>query len=144
MSPHAANLRLGRHSEIGRAYHVTTTTQGREPVFADLGAARTLIHCLRGSDDQGRTETLAFVVMPDHLHWLFVLQSGTLSDAMGAVKSVSAHQLGRRIWQPGYYDHGVRTEEDLRTLARYIVANPLRAGLVGHLGDYPHWDAVWL
>jgi hypothetical protein len=29
-------------------------------------------------------------------------------------------------------------------LARYIVANPLRAGLVEHLGDYPHWDAVWL
>jgi hypothetical protein len=29
-------------------------------------------------------------------------------------------------------------------VARYIVANPLRAGLVEHLGDYPLWDAVWL
>jgi len=28
--------------------------------------------------------------------------------------------------------------------ALYIVANPLRAGLVERLGDCPHWDAVWL
>jgi hypothetical protein len=29
-------------------------------------------------------------------------------------------------------------------VARYIVANPLRAGLCRHLGDYPLWDSVWL
>jgi len=34
--------------------------------------------------------------------------------------------------------------EDLMKVARYIVANPLRAGLAGHLADYPHWDAIWL
>ena len=32
----------------------------------------------------------------------------------------------------------------LRDVARYIVANPLRAGLVERVGDYPYWDAVWL
>ena len=36
------------------------------------------------------------------------------------------------------------TDEDLKKTARYIVANPLRAGLVKRLGDYPHWDALWL
>ena len=34
--------------------------------------------------------------------------------------------------------------KDLRELARYVVANPLRAGLVQSLRDYPHWDAEWL
>ena len=103
-----------------------------------------LIRCLQASDHQGRTDTLGFVVMPDHIHWLFVLREGALSDAVAAVKSVSAHRLGRRIWQSGYYDHAVRSEEDLRALAGYIVANPVRAGLVKRIGDYPHWDAVWL
>jgi hypothetical protein len=28
--------------------------------------------------------------------------------------------------------------------ARYVVANPLRAGLAQSLGHYSHWDAVWL
>ena len=31
-----------------------------------------------------------------------------------------------------------------RAAARYIVANPLRAGLVKQIGDYPLWDAIWL
>ena len=42
------------------------------------------------------------------------------------------------------YDHGLRDGEDIKQLSRYILANPLRAGLVEFAGDYPHWDAVWL
>jgi len=51
---------------------------------------------------------------------------------------------GGPVWQKGYYDHAVRCDEDLRRLARYMIANPLRAGLVERIGDYPLWDAVWL
>lgn len=51
---------------------------------------------------------------------------------------------GRKIWQAGFHDHAVRREEDLAGIARYIVANPLRAGLVDAIGDYPLWDALWL
>ena len=32
----------------------------------------------------------------------------------------------------------------MKTMARYIIANPLRAGLVEHIGQYPLWDAIWL
>jgi hypothetical protein len=32
----------------------------------------------------------------------------------------------------------------LLAMARYIVANPLRAGIAHSLADYPHWDAIWL
>ena len=48
------------------------------------------------------------------------------------------------IWQRAFFDHGLRDDEDTAKVARYIVANPLRAGLVTKLGDYPHWDAIWL
>ena len=44
----------------------------------------------------------------------------------------------------GLHDHAVRSDEDFRALARYVVANPLRAGLVSQIGDYPLWDAAWL
>lgn len=56
----------------------------------------------------------------------------------------SARAIGRQLWQANYHDHAMRNEEDLPSLARYIVANPLRAGLVARIGDYPLWDAVWL
>ncbi|MCF6281296.1 MAG: hypothetical protein L3J28_03650 [Candidatus Polarisedimenticolaceae bacterium] len=42
------------------------------------------------------------------------------------------------------HDRAIRKEEDLVAIARYIVANPLRAGLVKSIKDYPHWDCVWL
>ncbi len=48
------------------------------------------------------------------------------------------------LWQKGFHDRALRREEDLVTVARYVVANPLRAGLVEKLGDYPLWDAIWV
>ena len=48
------------------------------------------------------------------------------------------------LWQRGYHDRALRRDEDLKAAARYIVMNPLRAGLVKRPGDYPLWDAVWL
>jgi REP element-mobilizing transposase RayT len=100
----------------------------------------------------GRADTLAFVVMPDHFHWLLQLgEETTLSCVVQSMKSFSAHRIvpmigseGRKIWQAGFHDHAVRREEDLAGIARYIVANPLRAGLVDAIGDYPLWDALWL
>ncbi|BAU72594.1 Transposase [Metapseudomonas furukawaii] len=49
-----------------------------------------------------------------------------------------------RLWQKGFHDHALRSDEDVKTVARYVVANPLRAGLVERLADYPFWNAIWL
>ena len=144
-------LRKGRYSEKGRAYHVTTTTYNRMPLFQDWRLGRFVVHALRHSQNQNQAETLAFVVMPDHLHWLFMLGNAlSLSTLMSRLKGRSGRQVrqtlgaARPTWQHGFYDHAIRRDEDLRATARYIVANPLRAGLVTDIGDYPLWDAVWL
>ena len=143
--PHGKDLRKGRVSLPGQAYHITTITLDRRPVFSDLRSARLLINALRAAQTRDEATTLDVVVMPDHLHWLLQLEADTsLSAVVGAVKAVTAHGLGARVWQGGFHDHALRQEEDLAKLARYIVANPLRAGLVQRVGDYPHWDAVWL
>ena len=142
--PHASNLRTGRYSEQGRIYLVTAVTQNRIPCFHDLMKARCVVRCMRETQQHGLADTLAYVLMPDHLHWLITLgERRTLSAVVGGVKSMTARRIGNSIWQPGFHDHAVRRETDLVKLARYVVANPLRAGLVRRLGDYPHWDAVW-
>ncbi|MFK5927062.1 MAG: hypothetical protein QM483_10570 [Desulfuromusa sp.] len=56
---------------------------------------------------------------------------------------VSRPRMDEPIWQKGYHDHALRDDEDLRQVARYIVANPVRAGLVVRAIDYSHWDAEW-
>lgn len=149
-SPGQQALRKGRFSGTGHIYHVTTTTFQRRPVFTDLWPARCLVAEMRALQTEEWLDTQAWVIMPDHLHWLFQLGSSDLPRVMQRFKSRSAIAVNRllgsrdRLWQPGYHDHALRKDEDIRHVARYIVANPLRAGLVARLADYPHWDATWL
>lgn len=138
------DLRKGRVSQSGVVYHITTVTQNRIPCFASLDNGRKVVRQLMALQTEGRAETLCYALMPDHLHWLMVLQEGKLSEAVQLLKGRSAHAIGQAIWQANYFDHAVRQGEDLRKLAQYIVANPLRANLVERIGDYSLWDAVWL
>ena len=144
-------LRGGRCSLPNHVYHVTTSTHDREPFFTNYHLGREVLLALKREDEAGHAETLAFVVMPDHLHWLMRL-TGTrdLSVVVNTVTSFSARRINfllrRRgpVWQKGFHDHAIRVEEDLIAAARYIVANPLRAGLVDDIGAYSLWDAEWI
>ena len=146
----ANQLRRGRFSEPGRLYLLTTVTQQRKPLFQSLHAARLVITELRQSERHGSCRSLAWVLMPDHLHWLVELHSVTLSSLMRQFKSRSGTALCKagigsgQVWQRGFHYRALRQEDDVRKIARYIIANPMRAGLVTQIGDYPHWDAVWL
>jgi REP element-mobilizing transposase RayT len=145
-----AGLRTGRYSENGQIYLLTSVTNGRQPLFADWRVGRLVVDEFRRTQNEGRVQSLAWVVMPDHFHWLIELRKGSLGQLMRRVKALSAQATMRKIhnplpvWQKGYHDRAVRREEDLPGIARYIVANPLRAGLVRRIGDYPLWDAIWL
>ena len=142
---HAKNLRTGRCSEPNRMYVITMVTVDRKPIFLEFPAARLLVNVLQKHEELAFANTLCFVVMPDHVHWM--MQLGTvhsLSNTMQALKSITSRKLGKTVFQKGFFDHAIRREEDIKKLARYMVANPLRAGLVNNINDYPHWDAVWM
>ena len=103
------------------------------------------MRCLHDSDVVRHVQTLAFVVMPDHVHWLLQLEErGCLPDAVRLYKAKVSLAIGQQIWQRGFHDHAVRDDESLRDIARYIIANPLRAGLAKSIREYSHWDAIWL
>ena len=94
---------------------------------------------------------LAWVLMPDHAHWLIQLgEKNTLGLVVNRIKSASARLANRvlarqgALWQSAYHEHALRSDEDLRAVARYLVANPLRAKLVQRIENYPFWDAVWI
>ncbi len=143
--PHGKNLRKGRVSLPNQIYLVTAVTAARKPVFASFAAARLAVRCLHDKDIERHAQTCAFVVMPDHIHWLFQIEEGgKLSGVVRLYKAKVSMILRHRVWQRGFHDHALRNDEDLRDIARYIVANPLRAGLVKSVGEYPHWDAMWL
>jgi REP element-mobilizing transposase RayT len=138
-------LRSGRHSQAGQVYLLTMVTLNRHPFFSDFQAARCVVRTLLSEQHLGRASTWSYVLRPDHLHWLMQLGEHVhLAQCVQGFKSMVSRQLGQAVWQSGFHDRALRQEEELQTIARYIVANPLRAGLVKRVGDYAHWDAMWL
>ena len=141
-------LLRGRHSHCGAYYVVTSVTERRRPLFRDPAVTRCIVNEIGRAS--GCVDTLAWVVMPDHVHWLFALGEVDLGCVVQAMKSRSTKAIhavaGMRepVWQRGYFDHRLRSDEDLHGQARYIVANPLRAGLVETLAAYPFWWCKWI
>jgi len=98
-------------------------------------------------------DTVAIVVLPEHLHAIWTLPVGD-ADYSGrwrrikAAFSRSLEQAGlivRRpggagydVWQPRFWEHTIRDEDDLRRHVDYVHYNPLKHGLVTRLADWPH------
>lgn len=148
---HGHALRKGRVSIGNGVYLITTTTLARQKLFADFDAGCAAARCFEDACLLGDAKMLAWVLMPDHLHGLLQLgERDELSVVVNRLKSASAqyanHVLGKTgaVWAKAFHDHALRSDEDLQNVARYVVANPLRAGLVAQVGNYPFWNAVWL
>ena len=147
--PGCRALRKGRCSLVGQAYLITFVTAQRRAVFADPLLALSCCRAMVDSRHWQQAELLAWVLMPDHWHGLIVLgEQVKLSAQVARIKACSARamdvDLARPVWARGFHDHALRKEEALIDAARYIVLNPVRAGLVSRCGSYPWWDAVWL
>jgi putative transposase len=80
--------------------------------------------------------------MPDHLHLLLVGESedADLRVCVKRFKQLTGfaykkeHQ--QRLWQHGYYERVLRDDEATLAVVRYILENPIRAGLARRLGEY--------
>lgn len=135
----------------GHVYLITTATHLRRRLFDDFRTARVAVLALNDWKTLGRCTLTAWVLMPDHLHAILHLgDDDELSQAVNRIKSRIARDVNRHlclrepVWQSGFHEHLLRAEEDLRGVARYVVMNPVRAGLVRRASEYPHWDAMWL
>ncbi len=144
-------LRCGRVSLAHHAYLLTSVTIGRQCFFADFHAACAAARCFEDGAILGDARMLAWVLMPDHAHWLLQLgEQDALGTVVNRIKSASVRLanrvLARRgaLWESAYHDHALRSDEELRDVARYVIANPVRAGLVQRIGDYSFWNAGWV
>jgi REP element-mobilizing transposase RayT len=129
---------------------VTTATRHRTPVFAQFDVALVVARCHADPAMFLDARLLCWVLMPDHWHGLIELGEASLPRVVNRFKSTTSHSAktivrgAYAIWERGCQDRAIRRDEDLVAAARYLVLNPVRAGLVTRVGDYPFWDAVWL
>ena len=119
-------------------------------MFRDPSSANAVIAEINRSQECDDVESLAWVLMPDHLHWLFCLRCSDLSAVVQKMKCRSANSINRArdrhgsVWQAGFYDRRLDNEESLHLQARYMIENPLRAGIVSSLEEYPYWWCAWV
>ncbi len=66
------------------------------------------------------------VVMPNHVHIIFVLNSSELKlgEIVRRFKAKVSHKFKEFIWQPNYYEHVIRNEMALNRIRKYILNNP--------------------
>jgi REP element-mobilizing transposase RayT len=82
--------------------------------------------------------------MPDHVHLLLeaITDDADLRAAMHDWKQqtgfVWKQRTDRRLWQSGYFDYVLRDEDSLPSIVKYIISNPVRAGLVSDVSQYLH------
>jgi putative transposase len=82
--------------------------------------------------------------MPDHIH--FVVEGvSTTADLQSLAKDFKQRtgfaykrQTGQPLWQEGFYDRVLRQDENLEETVRYLLGNPVRAGLVRHPIEWPY------
>jgi REP element-mobilizing transposase RayT len=126
----------------GYRYFLTFCTDGRQKVFTNpavVALVRTQI--LSAAASQGFS-VLAYVFMPDHAHLLIAgtREGADMKSFVHLAKQRSGYLYSRsyrrRLWQPGFYDRVLRAEDATWDVIRYIVDNPVRAGLVARFQDY--------
>ena len=149
-------LRSGRVSQINREYFITFNTSNKRPLFNNFTVASIFCQQIAINEHKHNCIWNTWVLMPDHFHGLLQLGNNlegnktTLSNVIAALKGSTAQLINKqlntkgKVWQPSFYDHALRNEENRANIARYIVANPLRKKIVDNIEDYPYWNSVFL
>jgi putative transposase len=85
-----------------------------------------------------------YVIMPDHVHF-FVRgnRSFKVSSWVGGLKrAMSGAVKSPRLWQPGFFDHILRSDESYAEKWNYVRDNPVRAGLVESAEHWPYQGEI--
>jgi len=159
--------------EPGMVYLITAVTYRREPVFAEPTYALIAHEDIAFYTAKFQATSLAHVIMPDHIHWVLrpspddfkrfaheqrkkggqyataphrYYLSKILQDYQRHV-AYTVNRLrgtrGAKVWQDGFRDDVLRTEEAINAAIRYVIYNPVKAGLVEQPKDYAYLGAIF-
>ncbi len=132
----------------GGTYFFTLVAYHRRTIFSDDRRVELLRQAFREVKSTRPFDVTAAVVLPDHLHCLWRLPEGDadFSTRWQMVKADFSRHVpakirkngAKTVWQPRFFDHYIRDEDDLHKHLDYIHYNPVKHGLAASPGDWPH------
>ena len=142
-APMARPLRI---EFAGALYHVTSRGDGRDDIYLDDGDRKEFLDVLGEACEVFNWSVHAWCQMTNHYHLLVETPDGNLSKGMRHLNGVYTQRLNRKHRRVGHVFQGrfkailVEKESYLLELARYIVLNPVRAGIVESPEHWP-WSS---
>ena len=134
-------------------YFIVAVTRDRRPVFAEEANAGLFYNVIRQVRQIKPFSLLAHSLIPDHVN-LLIKPTGEadISRIMLSIQRTFTLAYKRThgittslsLWQPRFWDHIIRDENDLKRHLDYIHYNPMKHGLTTHPEDHPyssyhHW-----
>ena len=139
--------RLNRPTEAGLIYHAINRGNNRADVFTDDDDRIAFLDALQRTKQRYPFHLLGYCLMTNHFHLLLrpeprqsvsrILQSITVAHTS---RFHQRHASVGHVWQGRFKSPVVQDDANLLIVLRYIEANPLRAGIVADLADYP-WSS---
>lgn len=146
-------MRYRRAAVAGGTYFFTVNLADHDRVLLTKHAA-VLRDAIRTVKNRHPFEIDAMVILPDHLHAIWTLPAGdadyptrwglikagfSRNLSPGERRSPSRQSKGERgIWQRRYWEHQIRSDDDLSRHVDYIHFNPVKHGYVPNAVEWPH------
>jgi REP-associated tyrosine transposase len=140
--------RLGRIFATGPLYFVTFRIHERQRFLAKDEVHSAFVLFAKRAEETYNVAVGRYVIMPDHVH-LFVrgdynfrlgLWIGALKQALAKAGMLS--RAKGQVWQEGFFDHVLRSNESYSQKWNYVRENPVRAGLVKSAADWPYQGEI--
>lgn len=135
--------KLIRHYSPGQTYFVTSVTHERQQILVDNSDL--FWAAIEKVKNDISFELTAWMIMPDHFHFVIDPLESDLSSIIKRIKLSFAYKYRNskglyrgKVWQSRFWDHIIRDENDLNRHLDYIHYNPVKHGLASNPFEWEH------
>lgn len=141
-------LRQEKALYFGKFDHLLDTGSTGPKWLREEPVAKSVVDCFIYWHDEKRFKLVALTVMPNHVHIILYKIQHPLFRILQTIKTYTAKEAnsilgrhGQQFWQRETYDHLIRDRKEFQNQVKYVLMNPVKAGLVS---DWEQWEFTWL
>jgi putative transposase len=135
---------IRRYDPTGRPVFITAVCHRRIPYLKRDWQKELLLSVMREVKSSSGFAMNAYVILDEHFHWIITPGKQNFSTIMQSIKLRFVHRYKKAIkqkknatlWQRRFWDHIIRSAEDLHRHKDYIHYNPVKHGYVLKPLDY--------